>query len=221
MRLMDRQEKLYLRFNKKQILCHWLFAGSFFVLTATGLTLIIPNLTWSIGGNGLGNIVHRVAAVGFMLSVLLYWVLEWDGLKRLVKESFNYEKDDIKWIMMMLNYFLGKTKVMPPSGRLNGGEKLHHALIIITFLSISISGLVLWFGNNINSTIFLLMIWLHNISMFIMVCLTLGHIYFTFLYGALPHMITGYTTESYATKHEKWLKTLKEKEIKVSKVLEG
>ncbi len=208
---MNRQEKLYLRFNKSQIVIHWFFAGSFFVLAVTGLTLVIPGLA-ALAASGVSAIAHRVAASIFMLSAVAYYIKERDGLKRLVKESFTYDRDDIIWITKMFYYFFGKTKAMPPSGRLNGGEKLHHALIIITFFTISISGLLLWFGGNIGATLFLLTIWVHNISMFLMLCLTVGHIYFTFVYGALPHMITGYTTESYAKKHVKWLRALKEKE---------
>lgn len=204
-------EKQYLRFNKSQILIHWVFAGSFFVLAATGLILIIPGLS-KLAASGASAIAHRVAASVFMLSVVAYYFKEREGLKRLVKESFTYDRDDIIWITKMFYYFFGKTKAMPPSGRLNGGEKLHHALIIITFFTISISGLTIWFGSNISSSLFLVMIWVHNISMFLMLCLTVGHIYFTFVYGALPHMITGYTTESYAKKHIKWLRALKEKE---------
>ncbi len=206
-------EKKYLRFTKKQILIHWLFAGAFFVLAFTGLSIILPGLAWLTAG-GVSGILHRVAAVVFVSSVVLYYIIERDRFKQLIKESFSYDKDDIKWILKMFNYFLGKTKEMPPSGRLNGGEKIHHMFIIITFLTISISGMFLWFGNgSIGSTVFLIMIWIHNISMFLMLILTIGHIYFTFVYGALPHMTSGYTTESYAQKHIKWLRELKKSEI--------
>ncbi|KUO49745.1 MAG: hypothetical protein APF76_00415 [Desulfitibacter sp. BRH_c19] len=207
----NKQEKLYLRFNKTQILIHWVFAGSFFVLAGSGLILIVPGLS-ALAASGVSAIAHRVAASLFMLSVVAYYIKERNGLKRLVKESFSYDKDDIIWITKMFQYFLGKTKTMPPSGRLNGGEKLHHALIVITFFTISISGLTIWFGSNISASLFLMMIWIHNLSMFLMLCLTVGHVYFTFVYGALPHMITGYTTESYAKKHIKWLRALKENE---------
>lgn len=214
---MSKQEKLILRYNLKQIMFHWLFALSFFVLTVTGLFLLIPSLAIYAGG-GTSSVVHRGAGVVLMLSVLLYYLFEREGFMHLIKESFSYDKDDIQWLKQIFSYIFGKTKGMPPSGRLNGGEKFHHAMIIITFVAISISGLFLWLGSNMSAKVFLIMIWVHNIAMFIMVCLTIGHIYFTFLYGALNHMITGYTTEKYAVKHEKWLKALNQENAKTFKM---
>ncbi len=201
-------EKQYLRFTKKQILIHWLFAIPFFVLAITGIFMIIPSLSFLTHG-GISNIVHRAAAVVFILAAILYPVIERQKFKELIKETFTYDQDDIQWLLKVFHYFLGKTKTMPPSGRINGGEKLHHGAIFITFVTISISGIFLWIGTGvISSGLFLIMIWIHNLSMFLMLCLTVGHIYFTFVYGALPHMISGYTTESYAKKHIKWLREI-------------
>ncbi|WP_028308716.1 formate dehydrogenase subunit gamma [Desulfitibacter alkalitolerans] len=210
------KEKMYLRFTKKQIFIHWLFAGSFFVLALTGLIMVIPGLSFLAAG-GLSGIIHRAAAVMFILAPIIYFLVERQRFKELIKDSFTYDKDDIDWILKVFDYFLGKTRAMPPSGRINGGEKLHHGAIIVAFVTITISGLFLWFGSAImNTTIFLVMIWLHNISMFIMLCLTVGHIYFTFVYDALPHMLSGYTTESYAKKHIKWLRKLQRNETNQS-----
>lgn len=208
---MNSGEKTIMRFNKKQIIFHWMFAVSFFVLAITGLFLVIPGLS-ILASRGLSLLVHKIAAVMFMASVVLYYIFEREGLKRLVKDSFYFDKDDIDWLKKMIFYFLGKTKEMPPSGRLNGGEKLHHLSIVITFFTVSISGLFMWLGSGyLHPNLFLFMIIVHNISMFVMLCLTIGHIYFTFLYGALDHMISGYTTEKYAKKHIKWLNELKSK----------
>ncbi len=207
---MNKDERLILRFKKPQIYAHWIFAISFFVLTISGLILVIPGMAVSFGA--ASGVLHRLAAVTFMGAVVYYYFADREGLTRLIKESFTYDKDDIAWIKKMMGYCFGRTKDMPPSGRLNGGEKLHHAVIIITFLTISFSGIMLWLGSgSMSTTVFLLMIWMHYLSMLAMVCLTIGHIYFTFLYGASQHMITGYTTESYAQKHVKWLDDLKSK----------
>lgn len=207
---MNKEEKYILRYNKNQIFIHWTFVGSFFVLLITGLFMVIPSMAVTAGV--VSSSIHKIAAVIFVGSVVAYYVIEKKGLKLLIKESFYFDKDDIEWLKKMPFYFFGKSKNMPPSGRWNAGEKLHHIVKAFTFLTVSISGFFMWFGTGILSpNLFVFMVLVHNISMIAMVCFTVGHVYFTFLYGALPHMTTGYTTETYAQKHSKWLKQLKEK----------
>jgi formate dehydrogenase subunit gamma len=214
-KMKKKTEKIIQRFSKEQRLAHWAFAISFFILLGSGLILMLPSLS-GLAADGTSRWLHRVGAVVFMLVPLYYYLTAKEGLTALVKDSFTFDQDDRKWLMKFFQYFFGRVKGMPPQGRINAGEKLHHALVIITFFTISISGLVLWVGNGaLNQNIFLLMIIIHDVSMFIMLVLTIGHLYFTFVYGALGGMITGYVTETYARlEHAKWLAELENKQVK-------
>ncbi len=201
---------MVLRFSRGQRVAHWALAVSFFVLLFSGLTLMIPSLA-PLAKGGVARMIHRVFAVVFMLVPVYYALADRKGLQALITESFRYDRDDLLWLLRMPRYFFGRVKGMPPQGRLNAGEKIHHALIILTFITISLTGLVLWFGKgNLSQNEFLGMVMLHDIAMYIMVILTIGHLYFTFVYGALQGMVTGYVNEKYAAlEHAKWLASIK------------
>jgi len=198
-----------LRYRPGQRVVHWLHAGAFFVLLITGLALIWPPLSFLAAG-GLSRLLHRVAAVIFLLTPVLYALLDFRGLRDLVRDSFTYTREDLEWLKGFPSYFLGRTSHLPPQGRINAGQKIHHALTIISYFTISGSGLVLWLGKGSLGPIGLLAATLvHDVSMAVMAILTVGHIYFTFVYDALPAMTTGYVSEEYARmEHAMWLASI-------------
>lgn len=198
-----------LRYRLGQRVVHWVHAAAFFVLLFTGLALIWPPLSFLATG-GLSRLLHRVAAVVFLLTPVLYAILDFKGLRDLVRDSFTYTREDLQWLKRFPGYFLGRTSHLPPQGRINAGQKIHHALTIISYVTISGSGLVLWLGKGSLGPLGLLVFAvIHDLSMMIMAVLTVGHIYFTFVYEALPAMVTGYVSEEYARmEHRLWLESL-------------
>jgi formate dehydrogenase subunit gamma len=207
----DRQIR---RFSKAQIICHWLFAGSFLVLALTGIMVMIPQLHYLTRG-GVTRIIHRVAAVIFIVTPFIYFFTDRAGLKALVKESFTYDKDDIQWVMPknIIKYLFGKAKDMPPSGRLNAGEKFHHAVIILLWFLLVGTGIILLIGRGggLDPLFYSIVLMLHDLGMAAGMVLTAGHIYFTFVYGALPGMVSGYMPESAAKlEHIKWYNEVKD-----------
>ncbi|WP_376791324.1 formate dehydrogenase subunit gamma [Thermoflexus sp.] len=198
-----------LRYRLGQRVVHWLHAAAFFVLLITGLALIWPPLSFLAAG-GFSRLLHRAAAIVFLLTPVLYALIDFKGLKDLVRDSFTYTRQDFEWLKGFPAYFLGRTSHLPPQGRINAGQKIHHALTIISYVTVSGSGLVLWLGKGslgpaglVAATI------VHDLSMAVMAVLTIGHIYFTFVYDALPAMTTGYVTEEYARmEHPLWLASL-------------
>lgn len=213
--MQDNNKQTIKKFSGAQRLAHWLFATAFFALLITGLALVIPSLS-SLAAGGTSRWIHRIAAVGFMLAPIYYLLADGRGFRELLSDSFTYDADDRQWLAKAFQYYFGKAKGMPPQGRINAGEKIHHALIIITFFLVSISGLVLWLGTgSISAATFSLMIIIHFIAMMIMTILTVGHIYFTFVYDALGSMISGEVSKEYAEmKHPKWLEQLQKTGVK-------
>ena len=61
-----------------------------------------------------------------------------------MRDSFTYDQDDVRWLLHAPAYFIGHAEKMPPQGRINAGEKVHHALVIVSLVAIAISGYVLW-----------------------------------------------------------------------------
>lgn len=197
------------RFSRAQRVAHWVFTAAFFVLAVTGVILIIPAVS-GLAAGGNSRLLHRIAAVVFLLAPVYYALFDRRGLLRLIKDSFTYDQDDRKWLLGFPRYVLGHAQGMPPQGRINAGEKLHHAVIVLLFFVISLSGIALWAGKPIlGAGLFGWMLIAHDLAMFIMALLTIGHLYFVFVYGALGGMITGYVSRAYARmEHAKWLAEL-------------
>jgi formate dehydrogenase subunit gamma len=103
---------------------------------------------------------------------------------------------------------------MPPQGRLNAGQKLHHAGVVLVSAAIVISGLILWIGKgNMGPASLALAAIAHDISMLILTILLVGHLYFTYVYDALAGMVQGYIPEAEARlEHAKWVAALPEEE---------
>ncbi len=205
------------RYKLAQRVVHWLGVGSFLILLLSGLALLVPQLAFLAAG-GLSRLLHRIAAVGFMLMPIVYVAIVPHDALELLKESFTYTGKDLKWFKHMPAYVLGSTKGLPPAGRINAGQKIHHAMTFIMFVTVAGSGLMLWFGQaGLGPEGLALVLSVHDMSMLGLTVLMIGHMYFTFLYGALPAMTTGYVSEDYARmEHAEWYETLSPKTVAVT-----
>jgi formate dehydrogenase subunit gamma len=131
----------------------------------------------------------------------------------LLVESFSYDRDDLAWFRYAYRYFLGMTAAMPPQGRLNAGQKLHHAGVVITSFFVVASGLVLWLAKgSLGANGLAAAAMIHDLSMLILTVLLAGHLYFTFVYKALSSMVSGYVSEEEARlEHAKWVQKVTSK----------
>ena len=99
---------------------------------------------------------------------------------------------------------------MPPQGRLNAGQKIHHAGVIVVSAFIVGSGLVMWLASgSLNQNLMASTVIVHDVSMMILTVLLAGHLYFTFVYKALSSMHTGYVDRAAAQlEHAKWVEEI-------------
>ena len=202
-------DRKILRYRVGPRIGHALLASSFVLLLLTGLVLLwSPLAPLAAGGNS--RWLHRVGAIGFMLVPILYLIVDRRAAKELLWDSFHYDRDDWAWLKHVYRYFMGHTVDMPPQGRLNAGQKLHHAAVVISSAVIVASGLLLWFGkgqlgaNGLATTATI-----HDLAMIVLTVLLVGHLYFTFVYKALSGMVTGYVPEEEARlEHAKWVAEL-------------
>ncbi len=206
-------ERRILRYRWSQRLVHWLGAPAVIVLMLTGLALVWTPLSFLAWG-GVGPLLHRIGAVVLMATPALYAVLNPHAAKELLRESFTYTHEDWAWLKRFPAYFLGHTEGLPPQGRINAGQKLHHAGTFLAFAAIILSGLALWFAKGqLGPERLALVAIVHDLSMLALTVLLVGHVYFTFVYGALPAMTTGYVSEEYARlEHARWLESLSQAE---------
>jgi len=210
--------RLVKRYLPTQRLVHWLGVLTFLTLLFSGIILIASPLA-ALAAGGTTRLIHRIAVVPFMLLPILYFVLNRKQAIDLLKESFTYTRDDIEWFKHMPAYFLGRTKGLPPQGRINAGEKIHHAATFMMFNFVAASGFVLWFGKGqLGADVLAITAMIHDLSMLGLTVLMVGHLYFTFVYDALSGMLQGYVTEEYAKmEHPKWLEELPENAFVVKK----
>ncbi len=195
-----------LRYVPAQRLVHWMGAAGFVLLLVTGLILEWPPLAVLAAG-GASRLLHRVGAVMYALWPVLYAFLNPHGMLDTIRESVTYGRDEWEWFKRMPGYFVGRAAGMPPQGRVNAGQKIHHLGVGVASLVVAVTGVVLWFGKgSLGASSLALTAMAHDISMLVLTVLFVGHVYFTFLYGALPAMLTGYVSLSYAQmEHSKWL----------------
>lgn len=202
-----------LRYDLRPRIVHALLASSFLILLITGAALLWQPLSFLAAG-GYSRLLHRIGAVMFMAVPVIYLVFDRPAAKELLWDSFHYDKDDWNWLIHVYRYFMGHAKDMPPQGRLNAGQKLHHAGVVIFSASIVFSGLVLWFGKgNLGANGLALTTMVHDLSMLVLTVLLVGHLYFTYVYQALSGMVKGYIPEDEARlEHAKWVEALPDKE---------
>ena len=198
-----------LRYRRGQRIIHAVMAGSFLILLFTGLALVWSPLAF-IAAGGWSRYLHRIAAIGFMSVPILYLVFDRAGAKEIVTESFKYDSDDVAWFKKMYRYVLGRTAEMPPQGRLNAGQKLHHAGVVVMSAGIVVSGLILWFAKGMMGPEGLaITAMVHDVTMLALTILLVGHLYFTFVYKALSGMTRGYVDVDEARlEHAKWVEEL-------------
>jgi len=176
-----------LRYRTRQRIVHAIMATSFLVLLVTGLALVWSPLAFLAAG-GWSRYLHRIAAVGFISVPILYILLDRRGAKEVLVESFQYDKDDVAWFTKMYRYALGRTSDMPPQGRLNAGQKLHHGAVIIFSAVIVVSGLVLWFLKaSLSPTMLAWTAMVHDLAMLALTLLLVGHVTKE---GVLSHIFT-------------------------------
>lgn len=203
------QPRKVLRYRVGPRIIHAVLASSFVALLLTGLFLLWGPLS-SLASGGVSRLIHRIGAIAFISVPLLYLIFDRPAAKELLWDSFHYDKDDIAWLKQMARYYFGRAGGMPPQGRLNAGQKLHHAAIVIMSAVVVASGLVLWLGKgSLGPNLLAASAIVHDLSMLVLTVLLIGHLYFTFVYDALPGMVTGYIPEDEARlEHPKWVEEL-------------
>lgn len=202
-------QHLIRRYVPAQQAIHWIGVISFFALLLTGVALLFQPLSFLARG-GVSGVIHRIAALAFLLLPVLYFVRMPRQTIELIRESFSYDRVDLAWFKHFPEYVLGRTDRLPPQGRLNAGQKLHHAATFMMFNGVAASGLVMWIGKGqLGADALATAAIVHDLSMLGLSVLMIGHVYFTFLYGALRGMTTGMVTEDYARmEHKKWFDAL-------------
>ena len=146
---MSHQEQLIphghvLRYTFPERMTHWLAAGSYIYLLATGLAFWSPWMFWVavvLGGGQLSRMLHPWAGLIFMGSVL--------HMYQMWSKQMGFEKVDREWWKSLHYYIRNQDDKMPPAGRYNAGQKVLFWSFFYAGIVLLLSGLVLWFTDSL------------------------------------------------------------------------
>jgi formate dehydrogenase subunit gamma len=197
------------RFGKRAMAIHWVHAASFLVLAVTGAIIFIHGSGFS--DFDIAKILHRAAAVIFILIPVSNYFLDPRASAGFVKETFKWDRDDIKWIVAAPDYYFGGSEEkMLPQSRLNTGQKLWQAIVIVTASIFVITGIALWsFKLNLSISAYQWFLFIHGCASLIVGTMFLLHIYLGIFHPrfreSFRSMLDGRITPSYARSHyRKW-----------------
>lgn len=202
------RERTIRRFRNRAIIVHWLHTASFITLLITG-TFLFFHLTNYSGGSGI-KVVHRIAALVFVLIPTVYAVIDPKNAVNFLKESFEWRKSDVAWVRSAVAYYFGGKEKLPPQDRINGGQKLWQVLVILTGTLLTLTGAALWVFQYRISIVFYSWISLLHAAAFLLVAFWfLWHLYLATLHPRFDEsffsMINGKVSAHYAQEHYgKW-----------------
>lgn len=145
------QGKTYPRFTRAQRIEHWVMTFSFVMLIITGLPQRYAEAAWAdgiIGGMGgieTVRIIHRVAAVVFMIVMIYHFVAVAYKLFVLrVRPTMVLSLGDAKDLFDSLRYYLGMRPRPPKLPRYNFAEKIEYWAVIWGGVLMAATGFMLW-----------------------------------------------------------------------------
>jgi formate dehydrogenase subunit gamma len=209
------------KYSKPTRILHWVHLVSFCILFLTGLVLFVPGLG-IIAQDSVTRVIHRIAAVLFIIAPLIYIPMNLKATWKGIKEAFSWSAADIGWLKAApAYYFSGDESGMPPQGAMNTGQRLWWLIVLVSGVLFTITGLVMWFAKTTASAAVLQwMVLIHDIAFILAGSMLLLHIYLGIIHPLMTEawkaIYKGTISVGYAKKHHaKWYEEIaKEKEVK-------
>ncbi|MFC1992376.1 formate dehydrogenase subunit gamma [Chloroflexota bacterium] len=212
------------RYKKPIRILHWIHSGSFVILFLTGLILFLPPLA-GLAQDSWTRVIHRVAALIFIVAPLIYLVISPKRALRGLKEAFTWGAEDIGWLKAAPRYYmLSDEKAMPPQGHMNTGQKLWWFLVIVLGLIFIVTGIIMYAAKTTApAAVLQWSVFVHDVAFIAIGAMFFVHIYMAFhplmrplKTGSWSSMIRGKVSSEYAKSHHaKWYaeisKSVKEK----------
>jgi formate dehydrogenase subunit gamma len=197
------------RYRKRAIVLHWLHAAAFVILVFTGAVTFFR-------GDGFSSfyfakILHRAAAVLFMVIPVINYLLDSQGTADFIKETFRWNRDDLRWLMAAPDYYFGGAEArMPPQSRINTGQKAWQVIILLTGLVFVGTGIILWgFRYALALPVYQWLLFAHGAAFVVVILMFIVHIYLGVFHPrsreSLRSMLDGRISPDYANHHyRKW-----------------
>ncbi|MHB8170996.1 MAG: formate dehydrogenase subunit gamma [Thermincolia bacterium] len=206
-----------LRFGKVAIYAHWIYVIFYLLLALTGIMIYLDLFDFLLpllGGSQGARLIHRVAAVVFVVGPLVAIMANPTGFRQWMKEIFTWNKNDIKFLGGFAKEMMGGHVNLPPQGRFNAGEKVNSLLQIGGGILLVLSGLVMLMPEWFPKAMVLVSYPLHDLAFVLTFTAFLGHAYMALFNPstkeAINGMTSGYIDEKFAESHYTlWYEELK------------
>jgi formate dehydrogenase subunit gamma len=198
-----------LRYTLKERITHWVAAGSYLYLLATGLAFWSPWLFWLaaiFGGGPVSRMLHPWVGLIFAAAVTYMYAM-WS-------KQMRFTEVDAEWWKSLHYYITNQDDKVPPAGRYNAGQKMLFWSFFIGGWVLLASGLVLWFTDYIPWSLRWLRyisVLLHPIAALVTIANFMIHIYMGVFAerGAFGSVIRGDVTLAFAKRfHPGWYKEI-------------
>ncbi len=194
------------RYRKPTRVLHWVNTVAFGILFLTGMVLFTPALG-PLAQGGWTRLIHRIAAVAFVIGPLIYTAMNWKATWHGVREAFVWGTEDLGWAKAAPQYyFLSDEEAMPAQGHMNSGQKLWWLMVIVFGLVFVVSGVIMWaLKTAAPAPLLQWMVILHDIAFIATGAMLFVHVYLSVFHplmaGALGSMVKGKVSVKYARSH--------------------
>jgi formate dehydrogenase subunit gamma len=191
------------RYHFNERVMHAVAALVFMYVLLTGLALWTPALYWIgtvLGGGFLVRMLHPWA--GLLLLAIVVWMLGlWHGDMRTTPA-------DRAWRRSMLKYIRNDDRDVPAAGRFNYGQKVFFWTMIWGTLALVVSGVVLWFPEEIPPAARALReiaVLVHVITALVVIAAFIVHVYMgvAVVPGSVGAIVHGDVTADWARHHHR------------------
>lgn len=201
---MSRKDNLVLRTKFPERLCHWAVVLCFFLAATSGLSWFFPSFSWLssfLGTPQLARVLHPFLGIAVFVGLCYMFV-------RFVKYNLP-AKTDLIWFRNVKGVILNNAKQPLKIGKYNAGQKVLFWLIMLSILTLLVSGLIMWrayFAEFFSIPVLRLAILIHSVAGIGLILLILGHIYLAiWVRGSITGMVTGYVSEAWIRHHhDRW-----------------
>lgn len=168
------------RFNFLARFSHWGHTVTFLLCLFTGLALFLSDAGWLaaiFGGYGGAGLVHRIAAVGLTIILVIGMLLGFKGIIAWVQDIFRFGVNDIMFIVKFPLEFFGFPVKIPPQTKFNGGEKGNSMVTPTMVILLVLSGYIMWFPAVFPGGLVRVAYWTHDIAMILATVMVSMHAY--------------------------------------------
>jgi len=187
---------------------HWSVAIFFILSLLTGFAIYSPWLfhwiTPLFGGGPRTRLLHPWFGLLFEIF-FLFQFLNWMA-------PMAWQEADRRWVRRIRHYATNEDRLEAEDvGFFNGGQKLYFWLIVVSAILFLITGLLMWFVDQVGRWIVAVSYVIHDLAALVMLAGFIIHVYEGTAHqpGTFRSMIDGTVTERWAwTHHPGWYRAL-------------